>query len=259
MENRFSGRVVAVTGAAGGIGSATVKLFAGEGAKLVLTGRDREKLTKMAGSLGLNEENCLIAPGNVSSEADVESIFAAAMEKFGRLDVLFNNAGIVGAVSKIEDYDGSSMKEVLEINVLGVFFGMKHALKIMKKQGRGVIINTCSIAGFRGMPDTVGYVASKHAIMGMTRAAASENAAAGIRVCAVCPSPVDTPMMSRIEDGKAAMSGSDPALVRSRLSALPMGRYASPEEVANAVLFLASDDASFISGTPVFVDGCFMA
>ncbi|MGI6072555.1 MAG: SDR family NAD(P)-dependent oxidoreductase [Lachnospiraceae bacterium] len=259
MKNRFEKKIVVITGAAGGIGKATTKLFAAEGATVVLVGRNIEKLNALVKELKLKENAYLVCGCDVSEEKEVADMISGVVTRFGKIDVFFNNAGIIGSVAKTQNYSVDSLTEALNINVVGTFNGMKHALLIMQQQRSGVIINSCSIASFRGNPDTIGYVASKHAIWGMTRAVAVENAHLGIRVCAVAPSPVDTPMMSYVEDGMVEMGNGDKQTVHKQLSSLPMGRYATPEEVAKAVLFLASEDASFTTGSALFVDGGFMA
>lgn len=259
MENRFTDKTVVITGAAGGIGAASSKLFAAEGARLVFAGRNEEKLVSMAEELGLTDENCLVCRCDISSESDVENLMAQTVDRFGRLDVMFNNAGVMGDVSNTHEYDTYTFRSVMDINVTGTFLGMKHALKQMMKQGFGVVINTCSTAGFRGNPFTIGYAASKHAINGMTRAAATEYAPFGIRVCMVAPAPVDTPMFATFENDMVDFGMGDHDTVHKMLTGLPLGRCARPEEVAKAVLFLASEDASFTTGTPVFVDGGFLA
>ena len=255
MARRFENKTVIVTGACGGIGSAVAKRFSDEGANVVLADLNGEVLAQTVKHLQLPEGRHLAVVTDVTREADVAALVEQAVHVFGGLDIMFNNAGIVGAVAEIQNFPANSLRKVLDVNVMGVFHGIKYALDAMLPQGHGVIINTGSVAGHKGMPNTVGYVASKHAIIGLTRAAAAENARRGIRVCAVCPAPVDTAMMARIEDGMADMTNTDKSAIHDMLSDLPMGRYATPEEIAGAVLFLASNDASYISGSSLFVDG----
>ncbi len=259
MRGRLEGKVAVVTGACGGIGKAVVERFSQEGAMVVLADLSEESLRATVSELRLDPERCMAVQTDISQEKSVTALIEAAVERFGALDVMVNNAGIVGAVAGMEEFPAESMEEVLRVNVMGTFFGIKHALRRMQRQGSGVIINMSSVAGHKGQPNTAAYVASKHAVIGLTRAAAAENAARGIRVCAVCPAPVATPMMQRIEDGMMEITGADRRSVHAMLADLPSGRYAAPGEVAAAVVFLASDEASFISGSSVFVDGGFLA
>ncbi len=258
MTERFENKIVIVTGACGGIGSVTAKRFLEEGAKVVLADLNADALASAAEGLYAFRGRYLTVVTDISSEASVAALIEQTLNTFGYLDVMFNNAGIVGAVAEMNEFPSDSMQTVLKVNVMGTFYGIKYALKAMLPQGKGVIINTSSVAGHKGMPNTAAYVASKHAIMGLTRATAAENAKRGIRVCAVCPAPVDTPMMAQIEDGMVDVIKANRETVHNVLSNLPMGRYARPEEIAGAVLFLASDDASYINGSSLFVDGGFV-
>jgi len=256
----FHNKVVIISGAAGGIGKATARLFANKGARLVLVDLNAERLEAIRDEFKLAAGRCLISVADVTDEKAVGNYTEKTLEAFGTVDVVFNNAGIVGEANKVQNFTAQSMQQVLQVNVMGVFYGMKYALRAMQPRGQGVIINTGSISGVRGMPETIAYCASKHAILGMTRCAAVENAGTGIRVCAVCPSPVSTSMMTGIEESMAGMGCESQEDVHRRLlGSIPMGRYARPDEVAKAVLFLASEDSSFISGSAIFVDGCFTA
>lgn len=260
MSMRFKDRVVIITGAAGGIGGRAAARFSAEGALLTLIDRSHVDLIRIREELGIPDSRCLYVAADISNETAVKEAVENTVSRFGRLDVMFNNAGVIGASAKLADFPAESMRKVLDINVMGTFFGMKYALQAMVPAGQGVIINTCSISGCRGMPDTAAYVASKHAIMGMTRSTAVEYARSGIRVCAVCPSPVATPMMQAVEDGMVNMGLESRQVIREKLvSPIPMGRYATAEEVVSAVMFLASDDASFITGSAIMVDGAFTA
>lgn len=249
----FKDRVVLITGAAGGIGRETARAFATEGARLSLVDLRREMLEETARELGLAEGNYLLFPADVSREEEVEGFVRGTKEAFGKIDVFFNNAGVEGKVAPITDYPAEDLEAVLAVNLKGVFYGLKHVLRVMKEQGWGAIVNTSSIAGLKGLPQTAAYNASKAAVISLTRTAAVEFAAWGIRVNAVCPAPTNTRMIRALEEG---FSPADPAAARQHLTGLiPLGRYAEPEEIARAVLFLASDRASFVTGTVLEVVG----
>ena len=259
-KDRFTDKVVIVTGASGAIGSVTVKKFAEEGAKIVLVDLNKEQLEQTAKKLELTEGNYAIEAVDITDEDAMAAMIDRVVATFGSLDVMFNNAGISGASERIHQFPTDSMKAVLNVNVMGTFLGTKYALAAMLKTGGGAIVNSSSIAGVRGNPDTIAYVASKHAIVGLTRATAVEYAKDGIRCCAVCPAPVNAPMIQRIEDEMVAMGREDRETIHKKIvEPIPMGRFAEPEEVANAVLFLASEDASFVSGNLLYVDGAMLS
>ncbi|MCD4712663.1 MAG: SDR family oxidoreductase [Clostridiales bacterium] len=245
---RFTDKVVLITGASGGIGTQVVKRFASEGAKIVLVGRTKEKLEKTAKDLELKSDAFLIVAGDVTKESDVENYVTKTKEHFGRIDVFVNNAGIESKFESIMETDSDAMSKVLDVNLKGVYFGLKHVLKVMTSQKFGSIINTSSVAGLIGFPNMAPYVASKHAVIGLTKTAALEVASYNVRVNAICPAPVDTQMMEDIEEA-GGMSREDFA------SAVPLGRYAKPEEIASLIAFLASDDASYITGSAYPIDG----
>lgn len=245
----FTGKVVVITGGSGGIGSAAAKIFAENGAKLVLVGTSIEKTEQKARDLGLKDGDYLALAADVSKENDVKAYVDASMERFGRIDVFFNNAGVEGSVANTADITSDDMEKVYAVNLMGVHYGLKHVLKVMLKQKSGSIINTASLAGVRGFPGMGAYVASKHAVVGLTRSAALEVALDGIRVNAVCPAPVETRMMESLEKGfgEGARENFE--------KGVPMNRYANPEEIGQLVYFLASDKASFITGGIYPIDG----
>jgi 3alpha(or 20beta)-hydroxysteroid dehydrogenase len=249
----FTGRVALVTGAARGIGLAVVRQLAAGGAHVAgwdLPGADWRDAAQAAGV------HWLPLHGDVGSAPDWESHVAATRERFGRLDILVNNAGISGEIAPMADYDDAMFDEVMRVNARGVYLGMKHAARAMKGQG-GAIVNLSSVSGLGGGRFTVAYTASKHAVVGMTKLAASELASQRIRVNAVCPAPTGTEMMFEME---RTQSPADPELVRRAMTRMiPLGRYGEPEEIAAAVCFLASDAASFISGVALPVDGALKA
>ncbi len=245
----FAGKVVLITGGSGGIGSAAAKIFAENGARLVLVGTSKEKTEVKAKELGLKDGEYLALVADVSREEDVKAYVEATVEKFGRIDVFFNNAGLEGSVARTAEITSENMQKVYGVNLMGVHYGLKHVLKVMLKQKNGSIINTASLAGLRGFPGMGAYVASKHAVVGLTRSAALEVALEGIRVNAVCPAPVETRMMESIE--KVFGEGARESFEKG----VPMNRYAKPEEIAQLVYFLASDKASFITGGIYTIDG----
>jgi len=253
----FADKVVLITGAAGGIGSATVKLFAEKGAKVSLVDLRMGDLERTAKELNLQEGKYLLIPADVAKEEEVIKYVTKTKEHFGRIDVFYNNAGIEGAISDLANYPSDVFNKVVDINIRGAFFGLKYVLQVMLEQKSGSIINCSSIGGLKGMPGTSAYVASKFAIIGMTKTAAKEYATQGIRVNAICPAMINTRMMRSIEQG---INPEDAVTAKSLFEKdIPMGRYGEPEEVARAVLFLASEEASFITGVALPVDGAFTA
>lgn len=256
-STRFTGKVVIVTGAAGGIGRAAAQRFAGEGASIVAVDLEGSGLAETVNAIDGDGGRALAVTADVTSADDVEHYVAAAVDEFGGVDVLFNNAGIEGTAGPLELYPEDVFDSVLNVNVKGVWLGMKTCADAMRQRGGGAIVNTASIAGLRGTPGLIAYGASKHAVVGMTKTAATELAPAGIRVNAVCPSPIETRMMRSIEAG---MNPDDPEEVKKSINqSLPLGRYGQPEEVAALVAFLASADASYITGGIYPVDGGSMA
>ncbi|MDT0681055.1 glucose 1-dehydrogenase [Roseicyclus sp. F158] len=246
----FQGKVVLITGAAGGIGLAAARKFAAEGAKLALVDLDKSTLQDATGDI----EGALLLPANVTDEADVKRYVDETVKAFGRIDVFVNNAGINGDFKTIDEQSFENYRNVLDVNVIGVAMGLKHVVAQMKAQGNGgAIVNTASNGGLLGAPGMSAYVASKHAVIGINKSVALETAGDGIRVNAVCPSGVDTQMMRSIETN--AMKGNEAEARKSFESSVPMGRYAESEEIADLMLFLASDKASFITGAYYRIDG----
>ncbi|MDN4525831.1 SDR family NAD(P)-dependent oxidoreductase [Fictibacillus fluitans] len=246
-------KVVLITGAAGGIGRAAASRFAAEGAKLVLVDFDADGLKKTVSDLHLQEDSCLTVTADVSKEDDVKNYVTAAKERYSRIDVFFNNAGIEGPFSMIKDTSAEDFDKVQQVNVRGVFLGLKYVIPVMEAQQSGSIINTSSVAGLSGSPGMSPYVTSKHAVIGLTKTAALEVAEAGIRVNSIHPSPINTRMMRSIEANAAP--GQAEAAREGFAQGIPMKRYGEPEEIAELVLFLGSDRSKFISGSQYSIDG----
>jgi NAD(P)-dependent dehydrogenase (short-subunit alcohol dehydrogenase family) len=249
---RLDGKVAVVTGAAGVIGSATIRLLAERGARIVAVDRKESDLQNAIGDLPAAAQAMAIA-ADVTSEDDVAGYVRAAVKKFGTVDVFHNNAGIEGDIAPITKYSLATFRRVLDVNVVGVFLGMKHVLPVMLAQNRGSIINTASIAGLIGSPDIAVYTASKHAVIGLTKAAAVECSTTGVRVNCVCPGLIDSRMLSAIVEGRNP--GHAPVPNERVVERIPARRLGQASEVASIVAFLASDEASYVSGSAYTVDG----
>ena len=245
IGNRLQDRVAVVTGGGSGIGLASARRLAAEGAKVVIG-----DLNADAGKAAADETGGLFVPSDVTSEADVENLFKAAFDAFGSVDVAFNNAGISPPdddsilVTGIEAW-----RKVQEVNVTSVYYCCKHAIPYMQRQGKGSIINTASFVALMGAATSqISYTASKGAVLSMSRELGVQFAREGIRVNALCPGPVNTPLLQEL-------FAKDPERAQRRLVHIPVGRFAEPEEIAAAVAFLASDDSSFITASTFLVDG----
>ncbi|HJN20906.1 MAG TPA: SDR family NAD(P)-dependent oxidoreductase, partial [Alphaproteobacteria bacterium] len=238
---RLRNKVALITGAAGGIGAAAARLFAKEGAKLVLVDIEEGGMAKLAG----DDIACVAA--DVSNGEAMRSCVAAAEKHFGGLDIALLNAGIEGVVQPIADYPEETFDRVIAVNLRGVWLGLKHTLPAIARRGGGSIVLTSSIAGVRGREGMSAYVASKHGVIGLMRSAALEGGPEGVRVNSINPSPVETRMMRSLEAG---MDPDDPEGVHARYArSSPLGRYAEPEEIAKVMLFLAADESSHCSGS----------
>lgn len=249
----FTDKVVLITGAGNGIGRAAATAFAQRGATVLAVDRDAEGLAVTTGIATQMGGQASLVQADVSRSADVRNYVQHAMDSYGRIDCFFNNAGIEGPVAVTAEYDEDAFDAVIAVNVRGVFLGLRHVLPVMIAQGYGAVVNTASIAGLLGTPGMPAYVASKHAVVGMTKCAAGEVGPHGVRVNAVCPGPIDTRM---IRDLQMQMNPADPDAARARYEAsIPVGRFGTPEEVANVVLFLCSDLASNVTGAQYTVDG----
>jgi NAD(P)-dependent dehydrogenase (short-subunit alcohol dehydrogenase family) len=249
---RLDGRVAVVTGAAGVIGSATIRLLAERGAKIIAVDRRQADLDAAVKALPASAE-ALAIEADVTDEDGVKEYVRAAVDRFGTIDVFYNNAGIEGEVKPIQDYPLEMFRKVLDVNVVGVFLGMKYVLPVMLKQNKGSIINTASIAGLLGSPHIAVYSASKHAVIGLTKSAAWECTNTGVRINCVCPGLIDSRMLSTIYQGRNG--GNAPMPIERMVDRIPARRLGQASEVASIVAFLASDEASYVSGSAYTVDG----
>jgi NAD(P)-dependent dehydrogenase (short-subunit alcohol dehydrogenase family) len=245
----LDGKVAVVTGAAGEIGSATIRLLAERGARIVAIDLDGDGLKRTVGDL---PASTLAITADVSREDDVASYVKQATDAAGRIDIFFNNAGIEGDIAPITHYPLDTFRRVLDVNVVGVFLGMKHVLPVMMARSSGSIINTASIAGMIGSAEIAAYTASKHAVIGLTRSAALECTQTNVRVNCVCPGLINSRMLSAITTGR---NGGKPMPAEKAADRIPARRLGLAKEVAAVVAFLASDDASYVSGASYPVDG----
>lgn len=249
---RVQDKIAIITGGSGGIGKAVAARLIQEGASVVLVDLDQAGLDATVRELGA-DDRVLAVKADVTSEDDVKRYVRATIDRFGRIDVFFNNAGIEGKVAPLEQQDTAVFDQVIAINVRGAYLGLKHVLSHMYRAGHGSVINTSSVAGLNGSADVLPYVTSKHAVTGMTKVAALEAARHGVRVNSVHPSPVNTRMMRSLEAG---FDPNDAEAAKAAMEkAIPLGRYGEPSDIANLVLFLAADESSFITGAQYRIDG----
>jgi NAD(P)-dependent dehydrogenase (short-subunit alcohol dehydrogenase family) len=249
---QLAGKVALITGAGGAIGAATALLMLGRGASVVAVDQAGASLDQLERDAGPGASLHLVH-ADVTSDPSVASYVAEALKAFGRIDVFFNNAGVEGLVTPIDAYPLADFQRVLQVNVVGVFLGMKHVIPVMAAQGGGSIINTSSVAGLIGSPGLSAYVASKHAVIGLTRTAAIECGPKNIRVNSVNPGPIESRMMRSIE---TLASPDAPKAVHDQFAArIPLGRYGGCDEVASMVAYLASDEAKYLTGGVFVVDG----
>ena len=243
----MKGRVVLITGALAGIGRSTALAAASEGYRIVVSGRNTQTGAALETELRALGAEAQFITADVRNENEVKALIEGAAARFGRIDVAVNNAGTEGSPAPIVDQTPEAYAATFETNVLGVLLCMKHELRVMQPQGSGSIVNVSSTMGSRGAPNASLYVASKHAVEGLTKSGALEAAPFGVRVNAVAPGPVETGMLDRFtgsQDRKAGL-----------LASIPLRRAGKPEEIADAILFLASDKASFVTGQIINVNG----
>ena len=252
MAGHVEGKVALVTGGASGIGRATALTFAREGAKLVIADMNEDGGQQTVHLITEQGGEAIFVRTDVSQAVEVQALISKAVETYGRLDCAHNNAGIAGGVrARTAEYPEDRWHQVIAVNLTGVWLCMKYEIPQMLHQGGGTIVNTASAAGLVGSRGTSAYVASKHGVVGLTKTAALEYAQQGIRVNCVCPGAIQTPMTDR--------AWSDPARRARVIASEPVGRIGNPEEIAEAVVWLCSDAASFVTGHAMSVDGGYVA
>ena len=249
---KLQGKAAIITGATGGIGEATAGVFLREGASVMLVGRSEGKLKETMARLGAKQgiAHCV---ADATDEAAMAAVVEATAKAFGGIDILFANAGTEGLLKPIETYSRREFEEVVHTNVTGVWLAIKHCIEPMKKRGKGSIVATASVAGVVGFANSAPYIASKHAVCGLVKAAAMELSALGIRVNAVAPGAIDNRMFQSVVDQLAP--GNSAAVREGIRGSIPMKRYGTNEEIAKLVAFLASDDASYSTGAIYLADG----
>jgi NAD(P)-dependent dehydrogenase (short-subunit alcohol dehydrogenase family) len=251
MKWPFEGRVALVTGAASGLGLATAKAFAESGASVVLADWNEDAARSAAEGLAAQGHKVLPLRCDVSDDAQVEAMVEQTVARFGRLDAAYNNAGIQNVLAETADSPREDYDRVMGINLRGVWSCMKFELRQMRKQGSGTIVNCSSLGGLVGGAERGIYHAAKHGVLGFTKSSALEYAAKGIRINAVCPGLIETPMSAQMRAGGQAEA------LEGMLKVVPMGRYGRADEIADAVLWLCSDASSFVTGQSISVDGGF--
>ncbi len=252
MEKIFEGKVALITGGSYGIGSATAVAFAKRGAKVIVADWMEDKEGETLKQIKNTGGEGIFISCDVSKTDQVKTLIEKTVARFGRLDFAFNNAGIEGIMAPSHECTEENWDKTIGINLKGVWLCMKHEIPLMLKQGKGAIVNCASVAGLIGFPGLPAYVATKHGVVGLTKTAALENAKQNIRINAVCPGVIKTAMIDRI-------TGKDKVVEKQYADMEPVGRMGQPEEVAEAVVWLCSDAASFVTGHALPVDGGWIA
>jgi NAD(P)-dependent dehydrogenase (short-subunit alcohol dehydrogenase family) len=248
MDRTFEGKVALVTGAAAGMGFATAKAFADAGASVVLADVDADAVQAAAASLTSGGGQAIGVACDVAEEAQAAAAVGAAVSTYGRLDAAYNNAGVQPAATDTADLEAEEFDRVMAVNLRGVWNCMKHELRQMREQGEGTIVNCSSIGGLVGVPDRAAYHATKHGVIGLTKSSALEYAARGIRINAICPGIIDTPMVAAMKEGESEA-------MEELMAAVPVKRLGHPQEIASAVLWLSGPGSTFVIGHALVVDG----
>lgn len=248
VQDRFRDKVILVTGGSSGIGEATARLFAAQGAKVVIAARRKLESEKIVRDIVAGGGEAIFVKTDVSRAADVENMVARTIETYGKLDFAYNNAGISAGRNFIADISEEFWDKVMNINLKGIFLCMRSEIREMLRQKQGVIVNCASVAGVVASPFAATYAASKHGVVGLTKSAAKECGPFGIRINAICPGWVETPILDYLYH-------KDPEFEQKSCRHVALGRFAQPEEIAHVIAFLCSDEASYVAGTATIIDG----
>jgi NAD(P)-dependent dehydrogenase (short-subunit alcohol dehydrogenase family) len=240
---RLDNKVAVITGAASGMGRGTAIRFAQEGAAVVVADLNSQGGELVVSEIAAGGGQAVFQRTDVTREADIAALIDRAVREYGHLDITYNNAGVLGALGSIEDVKAEDWDRTLAVLARSVFFGIKHSIKPMRKNGGGSIISTSSLAGLHGVPGLPAYTAAKFAVVGLTQTAAAELGKDRIRVNCICPGGIDTPLINKTPTPTGAMAG------------IPLGRLGTPQEIASIVVFLASDESQYITGSAMVIDG----